>query len=516
MSGVRFKRLLFVSAMVLPALSLFPHDALAVITFTPAANPAIQALAFATHTATFSNVNIGTASSDRVVVVGFTDDDDNCPISSVSIGGTIAALAVQSSSNDASSYNSSLWYANITSGTTANIVVACSGGGAFNLVDILVGTLTGESSAAPTATAIHYSDASPDPQSIPTSTPMTVPSNGAAVIFASAPSSGANTVTWTNTSNSSGDYYNATSADNSMSTLLAHSYASGSETYTVEGSVGNGFGFGGFAGVAAAWQPGAFVSSLQIDGHADDGGTFSSSNTDQVTLTTANSNNVIVLEEFNETAGGTLATVSSISDRYGLSWHLRSATSTQVLVSNGDTTPADMEIWYAIATSTLSSDTITMTLNNTTDDGSVIAFGVSGANTSSPWDGNASVPAQASNVAGSGTASVSGVSTNARNVMLLGLQGNGNPQPTGAGPATGYTDIDYTGNGGAANASNAEAEYEVLSSAASNATISFGSSISDWFMIGDAIQAASSGGSPTGRIIRLSGHIILVGGARLE
>ncbi len=222
------------------------------VSFTPTADPPIQELSYSGTTATFSNVNIGTASAGRVVVVGVSSDNDVCSPSGVSIGGTSATDVVLSSSG--SDYDASLWSAATSSGTTANITVTCSGG-AYDLIDILVGYLTGAASATPSATAIHYPNASADPQLIPTSTPMTVPADGAAVILGTGQSTGNNTVTWTNTTNTGGDYYNATSTSNSMSALMAHSYAAGSESYSVEGSVGNGFGFGGFAGVVAAWGP---------------------------------------------------------------------------------------------------------------------------------------------------------------------------------------------------------------------------------------------------------------------
>jgi hypothetical protein len=496
-----------------PLLLLVPRAAAAAVTFTPTAAPAIQDINYSNNSATFTNVSIGTPSPDREVIIGATIGDTiHGGITSVTVNGIAASQIAHSDSSATSS--SSLWDANVPTGATSTIVVNSLG--ATNFLGILVGALTGESSAVPVATSTHPVDATPDPQLIPTSGTVTVPTDGVAVIYGSAGSNGTTTVAWTNTTNSSGDAYVHTEANDTKSEVMAHSYAAGNESYSVSGS-GNGFRYAGFAGVVATWAPGTFTPPLQVDGSADDGGTFSDADVDQVTLSTSLPNDVIVLEEFNETNGGALATVSSISDTAGLSWQLRTATSTPVMISNGVTTPADMEVWYAIASAPLSSDDITVTFNNTVDDGSVIAFGVHGANLSSPWDGNSSIPTESVWTSPSyETPSVSGVSTNASSVMLLGFEGSGGNTQPGPDITDGYSDIDYTQNNGAANYSSAEAEYQFLSSAASNATISFGSGSPEWFMIGDALQAASSETTPPGRVIRLVGGLRLLGGVRLE
>jgi hypothetical protein len=68
-----------------------PFTSFASVTFTPTDDPAVQNVAYASNTATFPNVNVGTASADRVVVVGVGNDNgtSNGGISSVTIGGGV-------------------------------------------------------------------------------------------------------------------------------------------------------------------------------------------------------------------------------------------------------------------------------------------------------------------------------------------------------------------------------------------------------------------------------------------
>ena len=223
------------------------------VTFTPTADPPIQYIDYSSNTATFSNVSIGTASAGRVVVVGVGNsngaNDDG--ILSVTIGGT---SATEATSSDPGKDHASLWYATVATGTTTSIVVTCNSG-AFELAGVLVGEITGASPATPTATGIHPSNATADPQAIPLSGSITVPSNGVVVVFGNGNSTGAQTITWTGASSASGDWYVHNESGNSQSDVMAHSYQTGSNSFTVAGSIGSGFGYNGFAGVVAAWGP---------------------------------------------------------------------------------------------------------------------------------------------------------------------------------------------------------------------------------------------------------------------
>ena len=115
---------------------------------------------------------------------------------------------------------------------------------------------------------------------------------------------------------------------------------------------------------------------------------FSDTNSNSVSITTANSPDVIIVAVGSE--GASLGEVSSVSDTNALSWSKRSSTVYYPDPAGGYD---EEEIWYAIASGTLSHDKITVTLGNTIDDGAIMVMGVSGAATASPWSSNALLPA---------------------------------------------------------------------------------------------------------------------------
>lgn len=227
--------------------------------------------------------------------------------------------------------------------------------------------------------------------------------------------------------------------------------------------------------------------TLAIDGSAS-GNWASGATIVSGTLTTTNPTDVLVCVVHIETGG----TVSSISQPSGVgTWTKRKALSFTNIVAH------DLEVWWAATTSTISS-TITVTMSSTPDDGSINVFGVSGANTSSPWDSNVSLPA--TNHGTTGAASVTGVSTTNANDMLLGFMGWGDtatdPGNNTAGAMGGTTGtlIKSTDSAGIVCAS----EQRVVSATQSSISIAFGSSSTvEWLMIADAIVAASSGAAPT-------------------
>lgn len=122
-----------------------------------------------TSTATFTSVNIGTASADRVVIVSL--NTEGVTAASLTIGGVSASKAT----SDASGVSDvSIWYLNVTTGTTATIV-ATSSGGNFTKAGVIVGYATGIN-ATPTQTQLIGSGTSP--RTLPS---ITVPSTGFAI-----------------------------------------------------------------------------------------------------------------------------------------------------------------------------------------------------------------------------------------------------------------------------------------------------------------------------------------------
>ncbi len=148
--------------------------------------------------------------------------------------------------------------------------------------------------------------------------------------------------------------------------------------------------------------------------------------------------------------------------------------------------------WWGIATSALSGDTITVTTTGTAGFGMVV-WGISGANTASPFDPSSGVPATNSGTPStcvvsscSVTVAVS-VSTSNGNDMILGLGGNTVSNAFGAG--SGFTFI--------AISSVAGAEFQVVSSAQSGLSVQMQlnypvDTAPPWVMIGDAVQALTT------------------------
>lgn len=99
-------------------------------------------------TYTFSSQAIGTASADRVVVVGTSGGAGNTnPVSSMTIGGVSAVKAIGIVNNT----GTEIWYATVTSGTTASVVV--NWGGTKNRCGIGVWALTGVTGVGATNTS---------------------------------------------------------------------------------------------------------------------------------------------------------------------------------------------------------------------------------------------------------------------------------------------------------------------------------------------------------------------------
>jgi uncharacterized glyoxalase superfamily protein PhnB len=159
-------------------------------------------------------------------------------------------------------------------------------------------------------------------------------------------------------------------------------------------------------------------------------------NSGNVTLTTANANDVIVVDVLSQRLqGGTI----SVADSANLIWHQRA------VVGNG---PYSVYEYYAIAPTALSNDTITVNLiGGSTKLLDVNAFGVTGANTSSPFDSNVSSPVTPA-------ASTGSISTgNANDFIFAGYAFSTTAVP---GAGSGWTALN-------ANGSNFLSEYQIVS-----------------------------------------------------
>ena len=198
------------------------------VTWTATGNPASQDGVTSSGTGvTFSAINIGTAAADRIVVVIFTSQ--LVVATAMTIGGVSATKAIEESTVIS---GLQIWYATVTTGTTADVVV--TGGGAdWSQKAIIVGQIIGATGAPATASSTDVTD--------PADVTITVPSGGVAIVAYYGTAGG----TWTNASfdfdEDTGDSLLLTSANRTTA-------GSQTPTYTTGGAnVGHM--------VAAAWGP---------------------------------------------------------------------------------------------------------------------------------------------------------------------------------------------------------------------------------------------------------------------
>ena len=198
------------------------------------------------------------------------------------------------------------------------------------------------------------------------------------------------------------------------------------------------------------------MTAPTLDGHAN--ATHSGTGSGTVTLTTSNTNDIIVVAIYNETNAGAPA-VSSVTSP-GLTFAQRSK-------SNGSTN-GSLEIWWALATGTLTAAVITVAWASTIDDGNIVAYGVSGCATAHPWDANVSLPAKASFTAANSQPTVTGISTSQANDFIL--EATGALTSGGNTPPSGWTTIDHNSNTGGTNQSFLEGGFLAVTSTQSSIT----------------------------------------------
>ncbi len=150
-------------------------------------------------------------------------------------------------------------------------------------------------------------------------------------------------------------------------------------------------------------------NNIAVDGVSAVGACVS---TCSVTLTTTHANDILIMMA--AASGSSGAALTGITDSSGLTWTKR----TSVTSGSGINS---WEEWYAKASSIQTSDNITITANGNTTGTRIFAFGVSGANFTTPFDVNVALPG--SNSVSPGTSTSVIASTTANNTMLiLGLR----------------------------------------------------------------------------------------------
>jgi hypothetical protein len=140
-----------------------------------------------------------------------------------------------------------------------------------------------------------------------------------------------------------------------------------------------------------------------------------------------------------------------------------------------------LEAWYATGTW---QGSITITISFTSSHSTAgVAFGISGANTTSPFDGSA--------ITGKGTSATTAnvsISTTYANDFIIGTLGlNSNPTPK---VGNGFANIAYNATSSRSSRETAD-EYEILSKTQSNLAVSYSwSGNQNWAMIANAIKEA--------------------------
>ena len=190
--------------------------------------------------------------------------------------------------------------------------------------------------------------------------------------------------------------------------------------------------------------------------------------TANVSFSTGADSAVIVVCVFVENNGGAAPAVSSITST-GLSFASRKIVSTP--------TGGRSEVWWAYAPTKLASQTITINLASSTDAFECSVFSVLNClQVTSPWDTNASLPASDSHGNSSWTPSVSSITTDFANDMLLMMVGADANFAAGTTIPSGFTSINKNAAGFLEFADIATA-YQNVTATQSSATFTWGSAL---------------------------------------
>jgi hypothetical protein len=209
------------------------------------------------------------------------------------------------------------------------------------------------------------------------------------------------------------------------------------------------------------------MAAPTLDGTASGQATNLTSYT--ITLTTTQANDIICVLIYSEGATTNPApTITSVTAS-GLTFVRRAQ-------SPGSHTA--LELWWAVASSALSSAVITINLSGTYDDSAAIAFGVNGCNLSSPWDSNAGLPMLWTDTsAGAMTPGVSSVNTSQANDFLIFACGSAAGWSSIGTVPTGFTGIAHRINAAGGFWASSGAAYQAVTTQQVNQSFAWGSSL---------------------------------------
>jgi len=243
----------------------------------------------------------------------------------------------------------------------------------------------------------------------------------------------------------------------------------------------------------ALWSSPA-LAVLALDGTAT--GSSNSTATSLVLggLTTTNAGDVICVAAMTDNSAFSGArTLTGVSGTGTTGWAAR-----KTLTGNtGSFHNLAFELWCGTASGTLSAVALTLDYSGSGSftAAAAFAFGISGANTASPFDpANSST---ATDLSGSTSVPSTTITTTNANDILIAVLGTGESGPTFGDVQSTFTAItSINGFGGPNfNAIGAEGEYKVVSATQSGASVGFTGSHGNWFLIVDAIKQAGGGAS---------------------
>jgi hypothetical protein len=228
------------------------------------------------------------------------------------------------------------------------------------------------------------------------------------------------------------------------------------------------------------------TSSPSIDGSST--GTWTGSSLTITSVATSHTNDVIVVWVVTRLHKASV-TVKSISDSANAVTWQGTARESYDTCSGANNEITGVE-WYGIASGRLASDTITVNLSTNPSAASAEEFGISGANTASPFD-PAILPQTSSDCTGSSTTpSVPGVATTDAGDLAFAAMGTFTALTETAGTIGGSTASIVGTQVGTGTAGLAVEDF-VSTSRLSSASCSFGAATSWWDILCDAVVPAS-------------------------
>lgn len=229
------------------------------------------------------------------------------------------------------------------------------------------------------------------------------------------------------------------------------------------------------------------ISNINIDPIAVDGSAKCSTgvfNSCLATLTTTNTNDIIIVVTSCVSGGGNCVGSSAPTDTSGLIWNYRAS---NVIVAQ----TTSVTEYYALATSALTGDIVNITSQNSNARVSGNVFAVSGTNSLDPFDSNFSLPCVSNGVS---TSPLCTINTSQVSDVIIGMLGAYVGFITCTPIGIFSTIVSECGD------SNGNAVSEIRSASTILTGLSVGwtlSSSATWVMIADALTNATSGSTTT-------------------